>query len=97
MITLSKTRRTMLLAILNYITDSGKTAFTSVAGVFVGQASLSSGLSGANTALQHAAWTVAILAGLLTIANLFFPLRTFYEDYKTKRKEQFIKEHEDED
>ena len=90
-------RRSMLLALLNYITDSGKTAVTSIAGVFVGQASVQGSLSAANTALQHAAWTVAILAGVLTVVNLFFPLRTFYEAYKTKRHEQFIKENDDED
>lgn len=85
----------MLLAILNYITDSAKTAATSVAGVFVGQASISGSLSSANVALQHAAWTVAILAGLLTIANLFFPLRTFYEVYKSKKHERYLNEDED--
>jgi len=87
----------MLLALLNYVTDSAKTAATSIAGVFVGQASVSGSLSAANTALQHAAWSVAILAGLLTIANLFFPLRAFYEEYKTKKHEQFLKENDDED
>lgn len=90
-------RRSMLLALLNYITDSAKTAVTSIAGVFVGQASVQGSLSAANTALQHAAWTVAILAGVLTVVNLFFPLRTFYEAYKTKHHEKFIKENDDED
>jgi len=87
----------MLLALLNYVTDSAKTAVTSLAGVFVGQASVSGSLSAANTALQHSAWVVAILAGVLTIANLFFPLRTFYEEYKLKRNEKFLKELDDED
>lgn len=87
----------MLLALLNYITDSAKTAVTSIAGLVVGQASVSANLSAANTALQHAAWTIAILAGVLTVANLFFPLRTFYENYKAKRHEKFIKENDDED
>lgn len=91
------TRRTMLLALLNYITDSAKTAVTSVAGVFVGQISANGTLSAANTALQHAAWTIAILAGFLTIINLFFPLRTFYEEYKIRRNEKFIKENEDDE
>ena len=85
----------MLLAILNFITDSVKTAATSVVGVFVGQASVSGSLSAANVALQHAAWTVAIIAGVLTIANLFFPLRSFYEQYKTQKHEKYLKEHDE--
>jgi len=84
----------MLLALLNYITDSAKTATTSIAGAFVGQASAAVPLSMANTALQHAAWTVAILAGLLTIANLFFPLRTFYENYKVRKHEKYLREND---
>ena len=76
----------MLLAILNYITNSAKTASTSLAGAFVGQVAVESKLSTANIALQHAAWTVAIFAGLATIANLFFPLRSFYENYKKKKQ-----------
>jgi len=85
----------MILALLNYITDSAKTAATSVAGVVIGQASTN--MSSANTALQHAAWTVAILAGFLTIINLFFPLRTFYEEYKQRKNEKYLKENSDED
>lgn len=87
----------MLLSILNYITDSGKTALTSVTSAFIGQAAAEESLDRANVALQHAAWSIAILAGLLTIINLFFPLRTWYEEYKTRRHEKFIKEREDEE
>lgn len=86
----------MIAAIRNFITDSSKTAGTSIVGVFIGQASASGSLSAANVALQHAAWSVAILAGLLTIANLFFPLRTFYENYKIRKHEKFLKETDDE-
>ena len=85
----------MLSAILNFITDSAKTASTSIAGAIVGQASAAGTLTIANTALQHAAWTVAILAGVLTIANLFFPLRTFYEEYKQRKHEQYLKENDE--
>ncbi len=65
----------MLNAILNYLTDSSKLIATSVGGIFVSTTPLSQ----ANTALQHGAWFVAIVAGILTIINLFFPLRSFYE------------------
>ena len=97
MVTLFKTRHSMILGILNYITDSGKTALTSVTSAFIGQAAVDSGIDKANVALQHAAWTIAILAGILTIVNLFFPLRTWYEEYKRKRHERFLNEMNNED
>ncbi|MEI6062311.1 MAG: hypothetical protein WCR72_16530 [Bacteroidota bacterium] len=76
----------MILAILNFITDSSKTAVTSVASVFVGQAAYEGRINMANIALQHAAWTIAILTGLLTIINLFYPLRSIYDKRKQRRK-----------
>ena len=90
-------KRSMLLALLNYITDTAKTAITSVAGVMVGQVAQSSNsLNVANTALQHAAWTIAIVAGLTTIINLFFPLRSFYEEYKKRKNERYLNENDKE-
>jgi len=74
--------------ILNYITDSGRTAATSVVGAVTGQIAYeSTTITSINTAFQHAAWTVAILAGIMTMVNLFFPLRTFYLRYKRKHHE----------
>lgn len=83
----------MLMFLLNFITDTPKTAATAIVSAAVGQVSFESRLNVANTALQHSAWVVAILAGILTIINLFFPLRTFYENYKAKKeeKERFLK------
>jgi len=83
-----KTKYTVIAYILNYITDSGRTALTSVAGAITGQiAAENASLNSVNTAFQHAAWTVAILAGLMTVINLFFPLRSFYLRYKRKHNE----------
>jgi len=77
----------MITHILNFITDSGRTAVTSVAGAITGQiAAEADKLSSVNTAFQHAAWSVAILAGIMTMVNLFFPLRSFYDRRKQKRK-----------
>lgn len=89
----------MILAFLNYITDSVKTSMTSLGGAIVGQfASTSPGnLEWANVALQHAAWLVAIVAGILTIINLFFPLRMFYNRYKTTHNQEKIDENVKED
>ena len=77
----------MLTYLLNYITDSGRTALTSVAGAITGQIAFeTSALTNINTAFQHAAWSVAILAGIMTMVNLFFPLRTFYDNRKKDEK-----------
>lgn len=84
----------MLSLIFNFITNSGKTATTAVASVTIGQLSTTWTVSKANTALQHGAWTIAILAGILTVINLFFPLRTFYQEYKIRKHERYIKENE---
>jgi len=84
----------MLVSIVNYITDSSKTAFTSVGAAIFGQIANDdvSNLTLTNIGLQHAAWTIAILTGLLSIINLFFPLRTFYIEYKRKRHEKYLNE-----
>lgn len=82
----------LLTALLNYVTDTTKTAVTSLTGAVVGQVASESGLSLANVALQHAAWVTAILAAILTIVNLFFPLRTFYNEYKERRQEKYLKD-----
>lgn len=74
----------MILAVLNFVTDTPKTLTTSLAGVAVGQ--VANDIDRVNTAFQHAAWTVAILAGILTMINLFFPLRSFYEAKKARKK-----------
>jgi len=77
----------MLTYLLNYITDSGRTALTSVAGAITGQIAFeTNALTNINTAFQHAAWTVAILAGIMTMVNLFFPLRSFYDKHKRDEK-----------
>jgi dihydrodipicolinate synthase/N-acetylneuraminate lyase len=70
----------MLLQIVNFVTDSTKTALTSLGSAAVGTAaSAANHVTNVNTAFQHAAWTVAIIAGVLTTINLFFPLRTWYD------------------
>ncbi|MFZ4706301.1 MAG: hypothetical protein ACOYMF_09880 [Bacteroidales bacterium] len=83
----------MLLLILDYLTDTFKTSLTSATGILIGQVTIATELSVANTALQHTAWTVAIVAGILTIANLFFPLRSFYEKRKLSHHEKSLKKH----
>lgn len=75
----------MLNVLLNYITNSEKTALTSLLGAAIGQAASEANEAFINMILQRGAWTVAILAGLLTMINLFFPLRSFYD--KKKRRE----------
>lgn len=75
----------MLNVLLNYITNSEKTALTSLLGAVIGQAASEANEAFINMILQRGAWTVAILAGLLTMINLFFPLRSFYD--KKKRRE----------
>lgn len=87
----------MLSVLLNYISDSVKTSVTSIASAVIGSASSNSNLSIANIALQHAAWAVAIIAGALTIVNLFFPLRSFYEERQLRKKEKMLNQIEDED
>lgn len=79
---------TMLIdAFLDFITSSSRTAATSITGAVIGQITIDvSHLDKINTAFQHAAWSVAILAGIMTIINLFFPLRSFYENRKNKRE-----------
>ena len=77
----------LLDAFLDFITSSSRTAATSLTGAIVGQITIDvSRLDRVNIAFQHAAWTVAIIAGIMTIINLFFPLRSFYEDRKRKRE-----------
>ncbi len=88
--------KTMLLAILNYITDSGKTALTAVTSAAIGQAAAESKIDVANIALQHTAWFIAILAGILSIVNYFYPLRSWYEEKKARRIQKPIKQ-QDED
>lgn len=75
----------MINHLLNYISDAPRTALTSLIGAAVGQAAAEGSDVFINTMLQRGAWTVAILAGLLTMINLFFPLRSFYD--KKKRRE----------
>lgn len=84
----------LLDAILNFITSSTRTAAASLSGAIIGQITReASTLGDINTAFQHAAWTTAIMMGLLTIINLFFPLRSFYET--RKRKKQALRKPED--
>ena len=74
-------------AFLDFVTSSSRTAATSLTGAVIGQITIDvPRLERINTAFQHAAWTVAIIAGIMTIINLFFPLRSFYEDRKRKRE-----------
>ena len=77
----------LLDAFLDFVTSSSRTAATSLTGAVIGQITIDvSRLERINIAFQHAAWTVAIIAGIMTIINLFFPLRTFYENRKNKRE-----------
>jgi len=69
----------MLLAMLNYITDSGKTAFTSLCSAAI---TVTSNIH----ILQATASFVAIIAGVVAIINAFFPLRSFYDAYKKKHE-----------
>lgn len=84
----------MIAALVNYVSDTSKTLVTSVGAVVASQVIEPSTLSKINTGFQHFAWSIAILAGLFTIVNLFFPLRTFYENSKRRKHEQFIRENE---
>jgi len=80
-----------MTTILNYITNTIKLSITSLTSAAVGTGYViieDSQLSAVNTAFQHAAWSVAILAGLMTMINLFFPLRRFYDEHK---KEKLLK------
>jgi hypothetical protein len=78
----------VIASLLNYITDSWRTALTSITGAAVGQISLTANVDFINTAFQHAAWSVAIIAGIMTVINLFFPLRSFYDSYKSRKDEK---------
>ena len=66
----------MLNILINYISNSEKTAITSLASATLGQVAA---IESVNTALQRGAWIVAILAGILTMINLFYPLRRWYD------------------
>lgn len=66
----------MLNIVLNYISNSEKTAITSLLSATIGQVAAAESV---NQALQRGAWTVAILAGILTMVNLFYPLRKWYD------------------
>jgi len=74
----------MLNVLFNYITNSEKTALTSLLGAAIGQAASESNEAFINMILQRGAWTVAIIAGVLTMINLFFPLRSFYDKKQKK-------------
>lgn len=71
----------MIQSLLNFVTSSERTAITSIISAVTGQLVAESSL---NVALQRMAWIVAILAGILTMINLFFPLRQWYDKRNNK-------------
>lgn len=73
----------MFLALLNNITNHYKTVITSITGAVVTmEAPISS--------LQIVGAYVAIIAGAMTIVNMVFPLRSFYDKYKANHEKQNI-------
>ena len=68
----------LVLSLVNYVTNEYKTTFTAIGGFAVGN------MAAANTILQHLAFIFTILVAILTIVNLFFPLRIFYTQYRNR-------------
>lgn len=73
----------MINAIVDYISSSTRTLGTAGASLVIGQISV---FESTNVMLQRGAWTIAMIAGAMTVINLFFPLRSFYDNYKDRKK-----------
>lgn len=71
----------MISVLLDFMTSPTKNLSASLISAVIGQITFE---STTNLILQRGAWSVAILAGIMTVINLFFPLRSFYENYKRK-------------
>ena len=67
-----------------------KSAFTAISSAIAGttaeQIEQNSDLININTAFQHAAWTIAIIAGLISTINGIIMLRERYKKWKLKNK-----------
>lgn len=67
----------MISVLLDFITSPAKNLSACLTGAVIGQITIASTTS-------IIASYIAILAGVMTVINLFFPLRSFYENYKRK-------------
>ena len=63
--------------------DPAKSAVASIISAFTGSVMAEITLAGANTAFQHAAWTVAIIAGIVSIVNGIIKI---FEYFKRNKK-----------
>lgn len=68
--------------------DPAKSAIASISSAFTGSVMANISLVEANTAFQHAAWTVAIIAGIVSIVNGIIKIREYFR--KTKSDEEII-------
>lgn len=73
----------MLQRLLDFFCDAPRLAVTALGSATTGQVLMT---LTTDVILQRAAWTVAILAGLGTIINLFYPLRHFYDASHNSQK-----------
>ena len=68
---------------------SAYTAFVSaLAGTTAEQIEQSLDIVKTNTAFQHTAWTIAIIAGIISTINGIIMLRGRYKDWKNKKHEK---------
>lgn len=68
--------------------DPIKSGIASITSAMTGTVVAQISLFNANTALQHAAWTVAIIAGLVSIVNGIIKI---FEWYKARKKKPIKK------
>ncbi len=72
--------------------DPAKSAIASIFSALTGTVMAEITVTAANTAFQHAAWTVAIIAGIVSIINGIIKIIQYCKDCKDKRKKQDLNE-----
>ena len=61
---------------------------SAIAGTTAEQIDQVQNITAANTAFQHAAWTIAIVAGLVSVVNGIIVICDKYRKWKAKRHEE---------